>query len=170
MSQKTQEKKAYMQGTVEPDLKNSFEMSDKDYKQYWDDDVKQSGPDQTNGPKGTHQGYGNGSDEEVKKMYFRANADQRKQIRQELLKKVSYMQGTVEPDLKNTFEMSDKDYHQYWEEDKHMSGKGMESGSEGLHPGYGKGSDEQVKKELLRAKLRAKLEKSANPSNNKWTV
>ena len=170
MSQKTQEKKAYMQGTVEPDLKNSFEMADKSYHQYWEADVKQSGPDQTNGSEGTHQGYGQGSDEEVKKMYYRANAEQRKKIRQDLLKKVSYMQGTVEPDLKNTFDMADKDYHKSWEEDKHMMGEGMESGSDGLHPGYGRGSDEQVKKELLRAKLRAKLEKSANPSKNKWTV
>jgi hypothetical protein len=90
---------------------------------------------------------------------------------QKTQEKKAYMQGTVEPDLKNSFEMADKNYKQYWEEDKHLHGEGMESGSEGLHPGYGLGSDEQVKKELLRANvLRARLEKHANPSKNRWTI
>lgn len=170
MTQKTQEKKAYMQGTVEPDLKNSFDMADKNYKQYWEEDKHLSGEGMDSGTEGLHSGYGLGSDEDVKKMYQRAKLSDRKAIRQALLEKVSYMQGTVEPDLKNTFEMADKNYKQYWEEDKHLHGEGMESGSEGLHPGYGMGSDEQLKKELLRAKLRARLEKHANPSKNRWTV
>jgi len=171
MSQKTQEKKAYMQGTVEPDLKNSFDMADKGYMQYWEDDKHLSGEGlDGNGTEGLHAGYGLGSDEDVKKMYQRAKLGDRKAIRQALLQRVSYMQGTVEPDLKNSFEMADKNYTKYWEDDKHLHGEGMESGSEGMHPGYGLGSDEQVKKELLRAKLRARLEKHANPSKNRWTV
>ena len=172
MSQKSQEKKAYMQGTVEPDLSKAFEMADKNYKQYWEDDKHLHGEGMEPGSEGLHPGYGMGSDAEVKKMYQRASAEERRQIRKALLEKAkkAYMQGTVEPTPGKPFEMADKNYKQYWEDDKHLSGQGMESGSEGLHPGYGMGSDEQVKKELLRAKLRAKLEKFANPSQNKWTL
>jgi hypothetical protein len=170
MAQKTQEKKAYMQGTVEPDLGKPFEMADKNYKQYWETDIDQTGQDQTNGKEGLHGGYGLGSDEEVKKMYHRANTEQRKKMRKALLEKVSYMQGTVEPDLAKPFEMSDKNYKKYWEEDVAQSGPDQTNGPTGTHPGYGLGSDEQVKKDLLRAKLRAKLEKFANPAKNKWTV
>jgi hypothetical protein len=170
MAQKTQQKKAYMQGTVEPEVGKTFEMADKNYKQYWEEDKHLQGEGMETGSEGLHPGYGMGSDEEVKKMYLRASAEERKKARRALLEKAAYMQGTVEPDLGSTFEMADKNYKQYWEEDKHLHGEGMESGSEGLHPGYGMGSDEEVKKQLLRAKLKARLEKSANPAKNKWTV
>ena len=170
MTQKSQEKKAYMQGTVEPDVGKQFEMADKNYKAYWEQDIAQTGADQTNGSDGTHGGYGLGSDEEVKKMYLRASAEDRKKIRKALLEKAAYMQGTVEPDLTKPFEMADKNYKQYWEDDVKQSGEDQTNGPDGLHGGYGMGSDEQVKKDLLRAKLRAKLVKSANPAKNKWTV
>lgn len=170
MAQKTQNKKAYMQGTVEPEVGKPFEMADKNYMQYWDQDIAQTGQDQTNGPEGLHGGYGLGSDEEVKKMYLRANQEQRRQARKALLEKVSYMQGTVEPELGKPFEMADKNYMQYWDDDIKQTGPDQTNGPEGLHGGYGMGSDEEVKKMLLRAKLRAKLEKSANPAKNKWTV
>lgn len=170
MAQKPQNKKAYMQGTVEPEVGKSFEMADKNYTQHWDQDIAQTGQDQTNGAEGLHGGYGLGSDEEVKKMYQRASADERKKIRRALLDKVSYMQGTVEPEVDKSFEMADKNYTQYWDDDVKQSGPDQTNGPDGLHGGYGMGSDEEVKKTLLRAKLRAKLEKSANPAKNKWTV
>lgn len=170
MAQKPQNKKAYMQGTVEPDVGNTFEMADKNYTEYWDQDTKQSGPDQTNGPDGMHGGYGLGSDEDVKKMYYRANMKDRRKARKALLEKAAYMQGTVEPEVGTTFEMADKNYTQYWDDDIKQSGPDQTNGPDGMHGGYGLGTDEQVKKDLLRAKLRAKLEKSANPAKNKWTI
>lgn len=170
MTQKNQEKKAYMQGTEEPTPGKPFQMSDKDYHDYWESDKHLHGKGMDEGKDGLHSGYGLGSDEEVKKMYQRASVEERKQIRKALMDKLAYMQGTEEPTPGKPFEMSDKPYKQYWESDKTMVGKGMEPGKEGLHPGYGMGSDEEVKKELLRAKLRAKLEKAANPAKNRWTV
>jgi len=168
MTQKKQDKKAYMQGTAEPEDK-VFEMSDKDYHQHWEEDKHMVGQGMESGSEGLAPGYGMGSDEDVKKMYQRASAQQRKAWRKQILERLAYMQGTAEPEDK-VFEMSDKDYHQHWEEDKHMVGQGMESGSEGLAPGYGMGSDEDVKKQLLRAKLRARLEKAASTGEYRWDV
>jgi hypothetical protein len=170
MAQK-QEKKAYMQGTVEPEKGKPFDMADKDYHKYWEDDVKQTGPDQTNGTEGMHPGYGMGSDEEVKKHYLRASAEERRLARQKLLERTAYMQGTVEPEKGKPFDMADKDYHKYWEDDVKQTGPDQTNGTEGMHPGYGMGSDEQVKKELLRAnKLKARLVKSADSKQNRWIV
>jgi len=165
MTQKSQEKKAYMQGTVEPEVGKPFKMSDKDYPEYWKQDIEQTGKDQTNGTEGLAAGYELGSDEEVKRMYQRASTAQRKLARQKLIEKLSYFQGTVEPEEK-PFQMADKSYTEYWKQDIEQTGKDLTSGAEGLMA-----NDEALKKELLRAnKLRAKLEKSANSTKNKWTV
>jgi hypothetical protein len=145
-------------------------MADKNYKQYWEEDKHLHGEGMETGSEGLHPGYGMGSDEEVKKMYLRASAEERKKARRALLEKAAYMQGTVEPELGSAFEMADKNYKQYWDDDIAQSGPDQTNGPEGTHPGYGMGSDEDVKKQLLRAKLKAKLEKSANPAKNKWTV
>lgn len=165
-----QNKKAYMQGTQEPELGKTFEMSDKNYTDHWEQDKHLHGQGMESGSDGLHPGYGLGSDEDVKKMYQRASSEERRKMRAALLQKLSYMQGTSEPEPGKPFQMSDKNYKDHWEEDKHMVGQGMESGSDGAHPGYGMGSDEQVKKELLRAKIRARLLKSANPKQCAWQV
>nr|MDD2731248.1 LAGLIDADG family homing endonuclease [Candidatus Portnoybacteria bacterium] len=100
-------------------------------------------------------------DLEQKKMIARAKTEERRQLRAQAVAKAktAYIQGTTEPTKYPVDPLAEKAR----KEDKQMNvqdvGKGV------LMPG-----DEETKKKLLRAKLKARFVKAASPDQNRWDI
>jgi hypothetical protein len=73
-------------------------------------------------------------------------------------KKEAYWQGGGGVNEPQTYPVDPDNDKLKTKGDKQMEGQGMESGSDGMHPGYQSyGDEEALKKKLLRAQLRAKF-------------
>jgi hypothetical protein len=125
------------------------------------------------GSEGLHPG-----DLEVKKKLHRAEKKEeivKESLEERAMKRRAYWQGgggISEPSTpgKPKYEKENADAIRD-KEDKQMTGTPLDTGSDGLHPG-----DMEVKKKLLRAKLRARFTKVADDQGNinkqtsKWDV
>ncbi len=108
-------------------------------------------------------------DLEQKKMLARAKVDERRQLRANAVakakndietQKFAYMRGTTDPTTYPVDPLGEKAR----KEDKQLQGI-TEFGKGNLTPG-----DEELKKKLLRAGLKARFVKAANPANNRWDI
>lgn len=168
------DRKGYFQGGGGLNKPDGTPYQKEDYDAIRDRKDKQMvGQGMESGATGLHPGYGLFGDEKLKLMLQRAKtSEERQKIRRALLEEVkSYWQGGggLNDPAETPYEKEDYETVRD-EKDKQMVGQGLESGSDGLHPGYGLGSDEDLKMKLQRAKLRAKFVKADTQGESYWTV
>jgi hypothetical protein len=170
---KMSDKKAYFQGAGGLNDPAATPYEKEDYTSNRDGEDKQMvGQGMESGSDGMHPGYKSyGSDEKLKEMLQRASVEDRRKTRHAILQK-AYFQGAGGLNDPESTPYEKEDYESIRDgEDKQMVGQGMESGSDGMHPGYKSyGSDEALKKELHRAKLRAKFVTGATREKSAWTL
>jgi len=140
------EREAYMQGTTEPTTYPVDKLQDQLRAK---EDRHMVGKGMETGDTGLA-----GNDLKIKQDLLRA--------KNKTPVKVAYPQGTEEPKVYPKDKLSETDRNK---EDKHMVGKGMETGDTGLA-----GDDLKIKEKLLRASLKAVFKKAETKPESSWTI
>jgi hypothetical protein len=131
----------------------------------------------SNGKKKLIQLNSDGTYCEVKEDQIQAAKDLVSKIDQLGYDKKAYLLGGGGVSEPQTYPVDSMNDELKEKGDKQMSGQGMESGKDGLHPGYESTGDElKLKEKYLRAKLRAKFVEASDKSgkvdkeNSYWNI